>query len=167
MAPTKLHPENHVLRHAPWSKLRKDENDSVIGVLGEAFKMRPVDTYLSTTALEYFPGDRQAQTVAAVQAMRASRLNIPKKSGFAIGQVQRIKTTCLTQRHNIRVVHEPTDDNKAHVAVRRFPADDMELFQLLAADAWSQVVLNADIPDGAAPAPDTPAASFVRVEEDE
>ena len=128
MPPTKLPPEHHIVRHASWSKLRKDENDNVIGVPGEAFKMRPVDTYLSTTSLEYFVGDRQAQTVAAVQAMRASNLTIPKKSGFAIGQVQKIKATCLAQRHNIRIVHEPADDNKAHVAVRRFPRDDMELF---------------------------------------
>jgi hypothetical protein len=165
MPPTKLPPDHHIARHASWAKLRKDENDNVIGVLGEAFKMRPVDTYLSTTALEYFPGDRQAQIVAAVQAMRASSLTIPKKSGFAIGQVQRIKATCLTQRHNIRIVHEPADDNKAHVAVRRFPRDDLELFQLLAADAWSQVVLNANVPAGAVPAPDTPAPTFAPVDD--
>jgi hypothetical protein len=122
--------------------------------------MRPVDTFLSTTSLEYFAGDRQAQTVAAVQAMRASKLTIPKKSGFAVGQVQRIKATCLTQGHNIRIVHEPADDNKAHVAVRRFPRDDMELFQLLAADAWSQIVLNTDVPEGAIAAPDAPGPSF-------
>jgi hypothetical protein len=166
MPPTKLPPEHHIVRHASWAKLRKDENDNVIGVLGEAFRMRPVDTYLSTTSLEYFPGDRQAQTVAAVHAMRASRLAIPKRSGFAIGQVQKIKATCTAKRHNIRIVHEPADDNKAHVAVRRFPQDDMELFQLLAADAWSHVVLNADVPEGAVAAPDRPAPSFAPVEDD-
>lgn len=165
MPPTKLPPEHHIVRHASWAKLRKDENDNIIGVLGEAFKMRPVDTYLSTTSLEYFSGDRHAQIIGAVQAMRASRLTIPTKSGFAIGQVQKIKATCLAHQHNIRIVHELTDDNKAHVAVRRFPQDDMELFQLLAADAWSQVVLNADIPEGVVAAPDTPAPSFAPLED--
>jgi len=167
MPPVKLPPEHHIVRNASWAKLRKDENDNVIGVLGEAFKMRPVDTYLSTTSLEYFPGDRPAQITGAVQAMRASRLTIAAKSGFAIGQVQRIKAACLTQRHNIRIVHEPEDDNKAHVAVRRFPADDMELFQLLAADAWKEVVLNSAVPAGAVPAPAAPAASSMPDEDDD
>lgn len=159
MPPTKLPPEFHIVRQASWTKLRKDDNDPerVIGVLGEAFKMRPVDTYLSTTALEYFSGDRQQKITGAVQAMRASNLTIPTKSGFAIGNIGRISEAAATKNYRLRVLHEPEEDNKAHVAVRRFPSDDMELFEMLAADAWSEVVLNSAIAPGAAPAPDEPA----------
>jgi hypothetical protein len=40
------------------------------------------------------------------------------------------------------------------VAVRRWPRDDMTLFELLAADAWSEFVFNTDVPKGAQAAPD-------------
>lgn len=161
MAPTKLPRAHSIVRNASWAKLRKDDNDpeKVIGVLGGAFKMRAgVDTYLSTTSLEYFAGDRATQVAAAVCAMRASALTIAPKSGFAIGNIGKISDVCEGKtKTKIRVLHEPTDDNKAHVAVRRFPADNMDLFELLASDAWSEVVLNSSIPAGAAPAPDKPS----------
>lgn len=158
MAPTKLPTEHSIVRNASWAKLRKDDNDpeKVIGVLGEAFKMRAVDTYLSTTSLEYFPGDRQAQIVGAVRAMRASNLNISPKSGFAIGNVGKI-AAAAAKSYTLRILHEPSADNKAHVAVRRFPRDDMELFELLASTVWSEVVLNSDVPAGNSPAPDAPS----------
>ena len=159
MPPTKLPPEHHIVRNASWTKLRKDENDNVIGVLGEAFKMRKVDAYLSTTWLEYFPGARADQISAAVRAMRASNLTIPTKSGFAIGNIGKIAAAAeaSVKAYKLRILHEPAPDNKAHAAVRRFPPDDMELFELLASEAWSQVVLNSAIPEGQAPAPDAPA----------
>jgi hypothetical protein len=159
MPPTKLPPEHSIVRNASWAKLRKDDSDpeKVVGVLGEAFKMRPVDTYLSATSLEYFPGNREAQIAAAVKAMRASNLHISPKSGFAIGNVGKIAEAAAARAYSIRVLHEPADDNKAHVAVRRFPRDDMEFFELLASTVWSEVVLNSDVPEGKAPAPDVPA----------
>jgi hypothetical protein len=159
MPPTRLPAEHHIVRNASWSKLRKDENDNVIGVLGEAFRMRKVDTYLSTTWLEYFPGMRSDQITAAVQAMRASNLTIPAKSGFAIGNVGKIADTAAASEnaYKLRILHEPAEDKKAHAAVRRFPRDDIELFELLAFDAWSEVVLNSAVPEGKTPAPNAPA----------
>jgi hypothetical protein len=157
MPHTKLPREHHIVRNVPWGKLRKDENDpdKVIGVLGEAFKMRPADDALSTTWVEYFVGTRQQQIYGAVRAMRASRLEIKSKSGFAIGNVGNIADVAAAYNHSIRVLHEPEDDNKAHVAVRRWPRDDMTLFELLAAEVRSELVLNNDenIPEGAQPAP--------------
>lgn len=161
MPPTKLRPEHHIVRNVPWGKLRKDDNDpeKVIGVLGEAFRMRPAEDTLSTTWLEYFAGARQEQIHGSIRAMRASMLEIRTKSGFAIGNVGNIAAVAATYSYSIRVLHEPEDDNKAHVAVRRWPRDDMALFELLAADAWSEVVLNdnKDIPQGAQAAPDQSA----------
>jgi hypothetical protein len=159
MSQTKLPPEHHIVRNASWAKLRKDENDNVIAVLGEAFRMRKIDTYLSTTWLEYFPGSRADQITAAVRAMRASNLTIPTKSGFAIGNVGNIAATAAASEkaYKLRILHEPAQDNKAHAAVRRFPPDDTELFELLAIDAWSEVVLNSTIPEGEIPAPDASA----------
>ena len=156
MSPTKLPPEHHIVRNVPWNKLRKDDGDpeNVIGVLGAAFIMRPVDDTLSTTWLEYFHGSKDMQIQSAVRAMRASKLAIKSKSGFAVGMVRDIVSVAANKSYSIRILHEPEDDNRAHVAVRRWPREDMELFELLASEAWSQFVLNKDVPDGAEPAPD-------------
>ena len=159
--PTKLPAEHHIVRNVAWGKLRKDENDpeKVIGVLGEAFKLRPAEDTLSTTWLEYFAGTRRDKIFGAIRAMRASRLDIKTKSGFAIGNVGAVAAVAAAHNYSIRVLHEPADDNKAHVAVRRWPRDDMTLFELLAAEAWSDFVLNndEDIPKGAQAAPDQSA----------
>jgi hypothetical protein len=156
MPSTKLPLDHHIVRNVPWGKLRKDENDPerVIGVLGEAFRMRPVDDALSTTWLEYFAGNRQKKIEGVVRAMRASKLDIKTKSGFVIGNVGNIAAVAADYSYSISVLHEPEDDNKAHVAVRRWPPDDMAFFELLAAEAWSEVVLNQNIPQGAQAAPD-------------
>jgi hypothetical protein len=65
----------------------------------------------------------------------------------------------LRRLGSIRVLHEPADDNKAHVALRRWPRADMILFELLAAEIWSELVLNnnPEIPKGAQPAPNQSA----------
>jgi hypothetical protein len=161
MPPAKLPPEHHIVRYVPWGKLRKDEDDPerVIGVLGEAFKMRPTEDTLSTTWLEYFAGSRAEQVNAAVRAVRASKLDVKTKSGFAIGNVGNIAAVAANRNYSVRVLHEPEEDNKAHAAVRRWPRDDMELFELLAAEVWSELVLNSDmsIPAGPQPAPDKAA----------
>jgi hypothetical protein len=154
----KLRPEHHVVRYVPFGKLRKDEDDNPIGVLGAAFKLRVNETYLSTTWLEYFAGPNCDQITAAIRAVRASRLRVTPKSGFAIGKIDAITATCAERGHSIRIIHEPEDDNKAHAAVRRMPRDDEELVELLAAESWCELILNAKIPDGAERAPDKEAS---------
>jgi hypothetical protein len=127
--------------------------------LADWYKVRPTEETLSTTWLEYFSGTRQEQVYGAIRAMRASSLDIKTKSGFAIGNVGNVAAAAATRGHSIRVLHEPADDNKAHVAVRRWPRDDMILFELLAAEIWSELVLNnsPEIPKGAQAAPDQSA----------
>lgn len=152
MKSQKLPPDDHVVRYVPFGKLRRDENDNPIGILG-AFKLRDNESYLSTTWLEYFGGSKDEQIRAAVRAVRASRLSVTRKSGFAIGRVSAIAATCAERHHSIRILHEPEDDNKAHSSVRRIPRGDDLLVELLAAESWCELVLNAQIPDGAEPAP--------------
>jgi hypothetical protein len=149
----KLPPEHHVVRYVPFGKLRKDEDDNPIGVLGAAFKLRDSEQYLSTTWLEYFAAPRRDQITAAIQAIRASRLSVSAKSGFAIGRVGAIAATCAEHGHSTRIIHEPEDDNKAHAAVRRMPRDDEELLELLAAESWCELILNADVAAGVHSAP--------------
>lgn len=128
----------------PWAKLRKDENDNVLGVLGEAFKLRDKEKALSATWLEYFSGARDTQITSAVQTIRAS-IRTGGKSGFAIGKVAAINAICVNRHSKIRIVYEPMCSNKAHVGVRDLPRDDLELLEMLAAEAWSELILNSQV----------------------
>ena len=155
-----LPPEHHVIRYVPFGKLRKDENQTPIGIEYTAFLRRDDDDSLSVTWQEYFAGDQLTQITAAVRAIRASNLKPGGKSGFAIGNVATITAACTERRHKIRIIHWPEDDNKAHVDVRQIPRDDLELLEHLAASAWSTLVFNSSIfPAGGEPAPDQPADS--------
>ena len=83
-----LPPEHHVVRNVPWARLRKDDLDpeKVIGVLGDAFKLRDADDgVLSSTWVEYFAGSANEKIENAIKAMRASKLEIKAKSGFVVG----------------------------------------------------------------------------------
>ena len=140
---------HHVIRYVPWSRLRKDEDDHVIGVLGAAFRLRESEEYLSATWAEYFASARPEFIVAAAMAIRASNVTVTPRSGFAIGNVGKIKETCLAneRKHKVRIIHEEEDDNKAHTALRQWPRDNDPLLELIAADVWNEVVLNRDVPD--------------------
>lgn len=148
-------PDNHILRHVPWNKLRKNENDEVIGILGEAFKLRDGESNLSATLLEHFSGTHDEQIISAIKEVR-KYYNVKPKNGFAIGKVDDIKTVCVEKRnHKIYIVSYPTKTttldgkpykNESHVAVKSLPADDMELLELLATEAWCHLVLNNSVP---------------------
>jgi hypothetical protein len=143
---TYLPPDDHVVRYVPWARLRKDEDDNIVGVLGAAFRLREDEEYLSATWAEYFAGSHAERIVAAVKTVRASKLKVSARSGFAVGNVQRIKDACLDKgRHKIRIIHEAEDDNQAHTALRLWPRDNEDLLNSLADDAWSAYVLNRDI----------------------
>ena len=153
-----LKPEHHIARYVPFGKLRKDENDTPVGINHNAFLLRPAETGLSVTWLEYFAGDRSTQVRSAVLAIRASNVRPTPKSGFAIGNVDAIGDACRQRRHKIRIIHWPEDDNKAHAEIRQLPRDDTILLEQLAAGAWSELVLNSNIEpiDAQVPAPDEP-----------
>jgi len=146
MPAVRIRNEHHVIRYVPWARLRKDENDVVIGVLGIAFELRSEEEYLSATWLEFFPGSHQESLVLAIKAIRSSNINVRPKSGFAVGNVGEIKTVCLERRHKIRIVHERTDDNEAHAALRLWPRNNPDLLDLIAGEIWNDVILNKDIP---------------------
>jgi hypothetical protein len=142
--------DNHIVRQIPWTKLRKDENDNVIGILGEAFKMRESESYLSANWLEYFSGSFDEQVISTIQEIRKC-VTVKPKSGFAIGKVEAIKNICSEKKNcKIRIVYSPSKtkagyENFTHVAVQSLPEEDMELFELLATEAWDHLVLNSSV----------------------
>ena len=151
---TPIPDENHILRYIPWNKLRKNENDEVIGILAEAFKKRETENYLSATLLEHFSGVHKVQIASAIHEVR-KYYNVKPKSGFAVGKVGDIKKACTEKGNSkIDIVSFPTKTktldgqpykNESHVAVKKLPADDSELLDLLASEAWSHLVLNKTV----------------------
>jgi hypothetical protein len=144
----KIPDDDHVIRYVPWPRLRRNGNGEVIDVSGDAFRLREVDKgKLSVTWIECFDQSGGDQLVQAVRTMRASSLVVKPKSGFAKGNISKIKAACLKYNSKIRVVHAPSRDNTAHASVLGLPEDNSELFELLASEAWSELVLNKDIPE--------------------
>jgi hypothetical protein len=149
MKPVKNIPDaDHVLRHVGWTKLRKDENDTVIGVLAEALRRRPGESSLSVTWLEFFPGSTDEQLRMAVAATRRAQDCRPK-SHFAVANVKAIKSvcqSCATRPAKVRIVHEPEDNNPGHAAIRQLPDGDDDILEALAEQVFVTMVPNASIP---------------------
>ena len=102
---------------------------------------------VSETWTEFVRGTRNECIVAAVRTIRASKIAVTPRSGFAVGNVGRVKDVCLAdkEKHWIRVIHEAEADNPAHAAVRGWPRDNDPLLQVIAEDAWSETILNKDV----------------------
>ena len=135
---------DHVMRYVPWTKLRRDENDNVIGFLGEAFKLRDEEQSLSLNWLGYFSGHRNEQVRQSVEMFRRIR-SVGAKSAYGIANVAQIKAVCDSAGARVRVVYEPEDENPAHSGIRRLPRDDMGLLDALATQAFAELLHNSKV----------------------
>lgn len=138
--------EHHVMRRVPWSKLRKDEDENVIGFLPQAFELRPDEPYLSVNWLEYFDGDHEQRIKEAVNAFR-KKFTVGKKTVFGVAQVGKVKEICRANGTTVRLVYAPTTDHPSHVAIKNFPRDDLALLEAMATDAFVDSVRSADVID--------------------
>lgn len=141
--PDFLSNQNHI-DYLPWTKLRKDENDNVLGVLAAGLQRRPGEKSLSVTWIEYFTGAVPEQILGAIQATRAAQDCRPK-SQFAIANVGKIKAAAAGADAKIRIVHEATKENPAHASIRQLPDEDSALLELLAEDVFTQLIPNATV----------------------
>lgn len=143
---TNLPDEDHVIRYVPWGRLRRDDDDNVLGFLPQAFQRREGEEYLSVNWVEFYEGIRAARVCLSVWALRDCR-KVGAKSAFAIGNVRQVKEVCQEAGAGVRIVHEPDEPtNPAHSAIRRLPREDLILLAALAEDAFTERVNNADIP---------------------
>ena len=138
--------EDHVIRYVPWARLRRDEDENVLGFLPQAFQLRPEEDYLSVNWLQYYDGDRETQIRLSVWAIRNSfEKPLGAKSAFAIADVDAIKKTSEAFGNRVRVTHEPQSNNAGHSGIRQLQRDDLNLLEALAADAFAERVSNAEI----------------------
>jgi hypothetical protein len=144
--------EDRVIRNVPWKKLRKDEDENLLGgALPIAFEHRPneksptgFEESLSVNWPEYFV-DPDTRIRDCIWSMRKVR-GVGGKSAFVIAQVGAVKRACLARGSKVRVVCEPDDDNPSHAGIRRLPPNDLSLMDALATEAFTEMVLNSEIP---------------------
>ena len=136
--------DDRVMRSVSWSRLRRDEDDNVLGFLPQAFQLRDGEEALSVNWIEFFE-NATTRIRDCIWAVRKTR-NVGSKSAFAIGKVGKIKETCLSRSYKIRIVHEPKEGECSHSAIRRLPLDDFNLLSALAEDAFNERIMNSEIP---------------------
>ena len=129
--------DDHILRLVPWARVRKDEDDNVTGILGEAFRLKDGEQALSVNWLERLPGELDERLRATARLIRDTQESkkIGAKSRLAQLQVGMTKQLAATKGAKIRIVHEPIDGNEPHSGIRQLPRDDLELLEVLAAEA--------------------------------
>lgn len=152
---TALPEEEHVLRHVPWTKLRKDMDDNVIGVLGAAFKLREKEKYLSVTRVEHFAGNHTDKVHKSIREIR-KYYKVKPKSHFTVGNVSKIKAIYKEkQKKQVRIISFPTTTkllmdgsiykNDSHAAVYNLEQNDDELLEFLAEEIWSELHPNSSV----------------------
>lgn len=137
--------DHHVMRYVSWTKLRRDGDDNVLGFLPVAFELRVGEESLSVNWLEYFSGDRQIQISECVKMFRTS-IDVKKKSAFGVAKVRKVKDVCQMNGKAIRIVYAPSPNNNAHASIQKIPRDEFAIFEALAADAFSEIIMNGQIP---------------------
>ena len=139
--------DHHVMRFVPWSKLRRDGDDNVLGFLPVAFELRPTEEAISVNWLEYFPGDHQNQVTMCVGEFRdRGILTIGKKSAFGVANVRKVRDICQGSGKAIRIVYSPSPNNCCHASIQKIPRDEFAIFEALAADAFTEIAMNAQVP---------------------
>ena len=146
--PTDYIPDDHeLMRSVAFARLELDRDQRAVGILAEAFRLRPDEEFLSANWLDFFKNTERLDRIeAAIRSARRSTRPPTRKSGFAIGRVARIKSVAQRFGYRIRVTHDPVKGCAEHVALRQFPNDCEELLELLATDHWSELILNSDFP---------------------
>lgn len=138
---------NHVMRHVPWNKLHKDENDNVLGILPQAFALKDGEDGLSVNWVEHYEGSHNEQIEKTVRAIRAVMDVRPKsKSAFGVSTVIAVKEACKNTTKAIRVVYWPNLNNPSHTLIQHLPAEDLALLDALSKEAFTELIHNSDIP---------------------
>jgi len=146
-----------LIRWVPWSKLEKaqDDPERVVGVMGSAFQLREKDgvkePYLSANWSGHFGGDHHEGVTSAILQFENCSIQVKKKSVFAVGRVEHIKSELLSKGKKIRVYYAPMPDsscpdephNPCHVAVSQIDIGD-ELLEALSRGAWKYYVPATD-----------------------
>ena len=146
-----LDDEDHVVRHVPYQRLARNSDDTAVGILAAALEVRPQDNHqLSVNWIEFYNGTHKDRIAATVRAFRASRAvegsKVGQKSGFAVAKVGKVKQIGTDSDRRLRVVFSPSKGNPSHSLIHPLHAEDTTLLETLANEAFTELVINSDIP---------------------
>jgi hypothetical protein len=146
MAIVSLSDDHHVVRHVPNALIDWGDDGGIKGIFPQAFELKERDEgYLSACWQEFFRGLKLHQ-LAGIAAFMGKKRKVTDRQAFACGRVGDIKEACLEHGQKIRVLHEPdAEENLAYSAIRRYQSDNVELLELLASEAWSDVTPSKDV----------------------
>ena len=138
----------HVVRHVPFAKTRRDSSGKILGILPTAIERRDGEDYLSVSHLEHFSGDADEQLKQVKSAIAAG-----KKTGslganglLAKANVGQIKVAVQQRASSkIRIAYLPTKADPSHSGVYEIPQDDAELMAELTDDVFAETVLVGNI----------------------
>ena len=133
---------DHVLRFLRVRDQFRDlESDELRGVHAAAFEPRPCDKgALSVTWIEYFQGTSSTPLIKAIAAFRKAWGRSLQKPLFAKANVGSLKAVCKHAGKPVRVLHEPTTNNRGHAAIRRLQDAESVVFDQLAHDTFAELL---------------------------
>ena len=124
------------MRYVRKRQLRRDEHGNVLGILPQALELRDGEKFLSVTWLEHFDTRYERGFILAAEAIRC-QLTVKRNDGFSTSEVRAFCDSCERCGEKVRVLHEAVNpENPGHVAIRRFPRDNLDLLDLLASEAF-------------------------------
>lgn len=146
MARKTLEQENHISRYAPYGKQLRDDNDNPIALLPQAIELREKDNgKLSVNWLEFFKDSHEVNTKKAIRDFKSASSCSPK-GVFGIANVGILREKCAAHgERKAKVVFEerkkkPQTKNASHASVIRLPVADRDLMQVIAAEAFTEIV---------------------------
>jgi hypothetical protein len=102
-----------------------------LGVDGSAFFLRDGEQASSWTWCEYFAGHVEQLVLCAIIEFKKSYRTKPN-SHYWIVNVGAITDFFDAIPRKVRVIHEPDPPNDAHVSIRNWPKDELDLLYRLA-----------------------------------
>ena len=129
---------DHLLRYVrKRSLIRKD--GEVLGVLADAFKLKDNEVGLSAAWIEFHGGSADEQ-IAQSKTAFTKVLKIGPNDRFVRGQVRTIKGACFGFGCQVKIVRDPEPNFPSHAQVMNFRDEKDELLELLATEAWAEIL---------------------------
>ena len=136
--------EHHVMRHVPWTRLRRDADDNVIGILQQAFELREGETALSVNWIEHHAAAGIDPETASIETFRRT-LDVRRRSAFGIGNVRKIADVTDEGGYSLRTTYSPTTNNQSHSSIKGRPLEDIIAREKLATRVFGRFIRNADV----------------------
>ena len=133
-----------VVRYIGYAKMRRDEDDNLLGPAPAAFQQKPNQDYLSVTWCEYFAGSANEQLRCAIEAIRDSNIQVKPKACFCVAITADLKAVAAEYNATTREIYFPEEDNPAHAGIYGIPPDELKLLEKLSSEAWGSFLTKDD-----------------------